>query len=133
MAGRTDKRGEPWRREAPLSFPVLLLCRWQGTALVRLQYSSSPSLRLSFALSACHLVLMCSFCVTQIVGPRLPMDPLSEALFTETSDGLILCKLINLAEFDTIDSRSGRPHEHQHVDEHPSFMSINQHDSRLAR
>lgn len=36
------------------------------------------------------------------------MDPLSEALFTETSDGLILCKLINLAEFDTIDSRSGR-------------------------
>eukprot|EP00903_Cladosiphon_okamuranus_P012347 g11576.t1 len=41
-----------------------------------------------------------------IVGPRLPMDPLSEALFTETSDGLILCKLINLAEFDTIDSRA---------------------------
>lgn len=34
------------------------------------------------------------------------MDPLSEALFTETSDGLILCKLINLAEFDTIDARS---------------------------
>lgn len=34
------------------------------------------------------------------------MDPCSEDLFTETSDGLILCKLINLAEFDTIDSRS---------------------------
>ncbi|CAM9454460.1 unnamed protein product, partial [Hapterophycus canaliculatus] len=34
------------------------------------------------------------------------MDPLSEDLFTETSDGLILCKLINLAEFDTIDPRA---------------------------
>lgn len=34
------------------------------------------------------------------------MDPLSEDLFTQTSDGLILCKLINLAEFDTIDARS---------------------------
>lgn len=34
------------------------------------------------------------------------MDPQSEALFTETSDGLILCKLINLAEFDTIDTRA---------------------------
>jgi len=45
---------------------------------------------------------------SQIVGARLPMDPQSEALFTETSDGLILCKLINLAEFDTIDPRSVR-------------------------
>lgn len=35
----------------------------------------------------------------------MPMDPRSEALFTETSDGLILCKLINLAEYDTIDAR----------------------------
>ncbi|CAB1100770.1 unnamed protein product [Ectocarpus sp. CCAP 1310/34] len=42
----------------------------------------------------------------QVVGPRLPMDPLSEDLFTQTSDGLILCKLINLAEFDTIDARA---------------------------
>lgn len=33
------------------------------------------------------------------------MDPLSEELFTETSDGLVLCKMINLAEFDTIDPR----------------------------
>ncbi|CAM9190224.1 unnamed protein product [Ectocarpus sp. 4 AP-2014] len=41
-----------------------------------------------------------------VVGPRLPMDPLSEDLFTQTSDGLILCKLINLAEFDTIDARA---------------------------
>lgn len=49
---------------------------------------------------------MCMRCFCfQIVGPRLPMDPQSEALFTETSDGLILCKLINLAEFDTIDPR----------------------------
>ena len=61
-------------------------------------------------------VSVCVFCVrvrvcvcvcffVQVVGARLPMDPLSEALFTETSDGLILCKLINLAEFDTIDAR----------------------------
>ncbi|CAM9964616.1 unnamed protein product [Ascophyllum nodosum] len=47
-----------------------------------------------------------SLAADPVVGPRLPMDPLSEALFTETSDGLILCKLINLAEFDTIDTRA---------------------------
>ncbi|CAM9433997.1 unnamed protein product, partial [Sphacelaria rigidula] len=47
-----------------------------------------------------------SLAADAVVGPRLPMDPQSEALFTETSDGLILCKLINLAEFDTIDTRA---------------------------
>lgn len=47
-----------------------------------------------------------SLATDPVVGERLPMDPLSEDLFTETSDGLILCKLINLAEFDTIDARA---------------------------
>lgn len=60
-------------------------------------------------LSFCFVFLSCivdSCAVTlQVVGGKLPMDPASEALFTETSDGLILCKLINLAEFDTIDAR----------------------------
>ncbi|CAM9771694.1 unnamed protein product, partial [Choristocarpus tenellus] len=41
----------------------------------------------------------------KIVASKLPMDPLSEALFSECSDGLLLCKLVNLAEFDTIDTR----------------------------
>ncbi|CAM9254077.1 unnamed protein product [Chrysoparadoxa australica] len=40
------------------------------------------------------------------VGHRLPMDIEGEALFKDTSDGIILCKLINLAEFDTIDIRA---------------------------
>ena len=37
---------------------------------------------------------------------HLPMDPNSNDLFTKTSDGLILCKLINLAANDTIDERA---------------------------
>lgn len=49
--------------------------------------------------------LVDTFTSVQDVGGRLPMDPRSEALFTETSDGLILCKLINLAEYETIDAR----------------------------
>lgn len=43
------------------------------------------------------------------------MDPLSEDLFTQTSDGLILCKLINLAEFDTIDARSASTSSSSHI------------------
>ncbi|KAG5183492.1 actin binding protein, partial [Tribonema minus] len=40
------------------------------------------------------------------VGPRLPMQTESEQLFSEVADGLLLCKLINHAEFDTIDERA---------------------------
>ncbi|KAG5180080.1 actin bundling protein [Tribonema minus] len=40
------------------------------------------------------------------VGSRLPMPLQSEKLFSEVSDGLLLCKLINHAEYDTIDERA---------------------------
>jgi plastin-1 len=40
------------------------------------------------------------------VGPRLPMDPSTMALFPNLQDGLILCKMINLAEPGTIDERA---------------------------
>jgi hypothetical protein len=41
-----------------------------------------------------------------VLKRHLPMDPNSDDLFTKTSDGLIYCKLINLAVNDTIDERA---------------------------
>ncbi len=42
----------------------------------------------------------------QHVGHRLPINLESEQLFSECEDGLLLCKLINCAEYDTIDVRA---------------------------
>ena len=41
-----------------------------------------------------------------ICGAHLPLDPSSNHLFERTGDGLIFCKLINLAVPDTIDERA---------------------------
>lgn len=37
---------------------------------------------------------------------HLPLDVESDDLFRKCSDGLLLCKLINLASMDTIDERA---------------------------
>lgn len=41
-----------------------------------------------------------------LVGRHLPLDVEGDDLFTKINDGLILCKLINLASMDTIDERA---------------------------
>jgi hypothetical protein len=40
------------------------------------------------------------------MGDKLPVDLDTEELFDACKDGLLICKLINLAEFDTIDTRA---------------------------
>ncbi len=80
---------------------IILPARTKGVVVETEADTDGARASLSHLFYVCALVLL----PFQIVGPRLPMDPQSEALFTETSDGLILCKLINLAEFDTIDPR----------------------------
>ena len=41
-----------------------------------------------------------------LIGNRLPLDPSSMALFDAVADGLLLCKLVNLAVPDTVDERA---------------------------
>jgi hypothetical protein len=41
-----------------------------------------------------------------LVQHLLPLDPNSRDLFEKSSDGLILCKLINVAVVDSIDERA---------------------------
>lgn len=41
-----------------------------------------------------------------VLARHLPLDPTSMELFTKTQDGLILCKLINLASHEAIDERT---------------------------
>jgi len=43
---------------------------------------------------------------SSLVRRHLPLDVDSNDLFVKTSDGLILCKLINLTAMDTIDERA---------------------------
>eukprot|EP01031_Cornospumella_fuschlensis_P026248 gene26248-31707_t len=46
---------------------------------------------------------------------HLPMNPSSMELFSKTQDGIILCKLINLASYDAIDERTINKRENMNV------------------
>ncbi len=58
-----------------------------------------------------------NFCLghDQHLQRHLPLDPDSMDLFSKTSDGLILCKLINLATSDAIDERAMNKKENMNV------------------
>ena len=49
-----------------------------------------------------------NFCLGHdpVLQRHLPLDPDTDDLFTKTQDGLILCRLINLASSDAIDERA---------------------------
>mmetsp|Transcript_28458 Transcript_28458/g.91100 ORF Transcript_28458/g.91100 Transcript_28458/m.91100 type:complete len:631 (-) Transcript_28458:388-2280(-) len=50
-----------------------------------------------------------------VMGPRLPLDPNSMDLFAGCGDGLLLCKLINMAVPDTVDERALNKRDNMNV------------------
>lgn len=58
-----------------------------------------------------------NFCLAHdaLLQRHLPLDPDSMDLFEKTSDGLILCKLINLASADAIDERAINKKENMNI------------------
>lgn len=50
-----------------------------------------------------------------LLSRHLPLDPMSMDLFTKCNDGLIMCKLINMASRDAIDERAINTKENMNI------------------